>query len=104
MGRARVPRSNAMSTPSLVEDIFLAAVDKATPQERAAYLDEACRGDAELRRRVERLLAAHPRAVDFLDQPAADLGQTVDSEPGQPDHGATGGHRPEPDEVSVHRV
>jgi serine/threonine protein kinase/WD40 repeat protein len=80
-----------MSTPSLVEDIFLAAVEKATPEERAAYLDEACRSDAELRRRVERLLAAHPKAGDFLAQPPAEAplpvapGATVDSAPGQPE-------------------
>jgi WD40 repeat protein/serine/threonine protein kinase len=78
-----------MSTPSLVEDIFLAAVEKATPEERAAFLDEACRSDAELRRRVERLLAAYPKAGGFLEQPEAPLpaagGATVDSAPGQPE-------------------
>jgi len=56
-----------MSTPSLVEDIFLAAVEKATPEERAAYLDKACRGDAELRRRVERLLAARKEYQNSLE-------------------------------------
>jgi hypothetical protein len=60
-----------VSTPSLVEDIFLAALDRGTPQERAAYLDNACKDDAELRRRVERLLQAHPKAGSFLKQPAA---------------------------------
>jgi serine/threonine protein kinase/tetratricopeptide (TPR) repeat protein len=80
-----------MSTPSLVEDIFLAAVEKATPEERAAYLDEACRSDAELRRRVERLLAAHPKVGDFLEQPPPEApspgtpGATVDSAPGLPE-------------------
>src|SRR4029077_6213472 len=96
MGRARVPGSNVMSTPSIVEEIFLAAVEKATPEEHAAYLDEACRGDAEMRRRVERLLAAHPKARGFLEQPPAEAllpaapEATVDSAPGQPqteDHG-----------------
>src|SRR6185295_9422410 len=43
---------------------------KTAPEERAAYLDAACGNDAELRRRVERLLAAHPKADDFLEQPA----------------------------------
>jgi WD40 repeat protein/serine/threonine protein kinase len=80
-----------MSTPSIVEDIFLAAVEKATPEERAAYLDKACRGDAELRRRVERLLAAHPKARGFLEQPPAEAllpaatEATVDSAPGLPE-------------------
>jgi serine/threonine protein kinase len=59
-----------MSAPSVVENLFLAAVEKATSAERAAFLDEACQGDTELRQRIERLLAAHPKAVNFLDQPA----------------------------------
>jgi serine/threonine protein kinase len=58
------------STP--VESIFFAALQKPTPAERAAYLDEACGGDAELRRRVEWLLAAHPRAASFLEELAAE--------------------------------
>lgn len=60
-----------MNSPSLVETVFLSALEKATPQERAVFLDEACKGDAELRGRVERLLAAHPKAGDFLEKPAA---------------------------------
>ena len=58
-----------MSTPSPVEAIFFAALEKDESQ-RAAYLDEACAGDPDLRRRVERLLAAHPRVGSFLEQPA----------------------------------
>src|SRR5262249_18442099 len=30
---------------------------------------EACAGDVALRRRIERLLAAHPEAVEFLERP-----------------------------------
>ncbi|MGC9940938.1 MAG: hypothetical protein ABSE48_03840, partial [Verrucomicrobiota bacterium] len=37
--------------------------------ERAAYLEHACCGDYELRRRVEMLLAAHDRIGNFLDYP-----------------------------------
>ena len=36
-----------MSGPSVVEDIFLAALEKGTPEERAAFLDAACKDDAE---------------------------------------------------------
>ena len=43
-----------MATSSSAESIFFAALEKTSPAERAAYLDEACRGDADLRRRVER--------------------------------------------------
>jgi serine/threonine protein kinase len=55
-----------MSDISLVEEIFLTALEQGTPEECAAYLDEACKGDADLRRRVERLLDAHPQAMRFL--------------------------------------
>jgi serine/threonine-protein kinase len=43
------------------ETIFTAARQKPTPAERAAYLDEACAGDAELRKRVETLLSTTAR-------------------------------------------
>src|SRR5205823_399495 len=35
--------------------------------DRAAYLDAACAGDADLRRRVEALFAAHAAAGNFLE-------------------------------------
>jgi len=60
-----------MSAASPVEDIFFAALQKPTTEERAAFLDAACGGDASLRARVERLLAAHPHAAGFLEEPAA---------------------------------
>jgi serine/threonine protein kinase/tetratricopeptide (TPR) repeat protein len=52
--------------------VFLAALDKATPVERAAFLDEACADDADLRRRVEALLQAHDQPDRLLDRPAAE--------------------------------
>jgi serine/threonine protein kinase len=61
-----------MTHQSSAETIFFAALDKATPTERAAFLDEACAGDDGLRRRVERLLAAHPQVGDFLERPVAE--------------------------------
>src|SRR5215471_19546470 len=36
------------------------------PEERARYLSEACKGDAEFRRRVEALLDAYEQSGDFL--------------------------------------
>src|SRR6266853_446981 len=42
------------------------------PEERDCYLDEACKGDGELRRRVEALLEAYEQAGDFLGRPAAE--------------------------------
>src|SRR5437016_6345610 len=41
------------------------------PAERAAYLDEACAGDAALRQQVEDLLGAHAAAEGFLEAPPA---------------------------------
>jgi len=40
-------------------------------QDRAAFLENACRGDENLRRKVEALLGAHDRIGDFLEEPAA---------------------------------
>ena len=66
-----------MSTPSRVEEIFLAALERSTPQERGTYLDEACRGDTELRRHVDWLLKAHPQAGSFLEKPAFEYVEVV---------------------------
>src|SRR6516162_7928597 len=52
--------------------IFMAALEKDGPADRSAYLDEACAGDAALRRRVEALLKAHDDAGAFLDRPAVE--------------------------------
>jgi serine/threonine protein kinase/WD40 repeat protein len=49
--------------------IFCAALDRDSPPERAAYLDQACQGKPELRQRVEALLQAHAQASDFLQEP-----------------------------------
>ena len=39
------------------------------PQDRATYLDIACAGDVNLRRKVEALLKAHDRVGNFLEEP-----------------------------------
>ncbi len=50
--------------------IFIAALDKESPEQRAAFVDEACGADADLRRRVERLLDLHRDGDSFLETPA----------------------------------
>ncbi len=60
------------------EPIFAEAIGKRTPEERAAYLDRACQGDAGLRRRVESLLAAHDHPDRFLDEPVPGMDETCD--------------------------
>ena len=47
--------------------VFSDALERSDPAVRAAYLDGACRGNAELRRLVEELLAAHDGAGRFLE-------------------------------------
>ncbi len=47
--------------------IFDEAAEIATPRERAAYLDRACGGDQDLRRRVDTLLRALDAAGGFLE-------------------------------------
>ncbi len=51
------------------EELFHAALDK-TSSERAAFLDQACAGNATLRARVEALLAAHEDPDSFLNSAA----------------------------------
>src|SRR5262245_14598945 len=82
-----------MSTPSLVEDVFLAALERGTTEERAAFLAEACKGDPDLRRRVERLLQAHPKAGGFLEPPPRPAGEQTG--PFVTAAGATGAHATE---------
>jgi eukaryotic-like serine/threonine-protein kinase len=53
-----------------LEEIFSAARDL-PPLERAAFLERACRGDAELRRQADSLLAAHEQAGQFLQPTVA---------------------------------
>jgi len=55
-----------------VNDLFQSAVEHA-PEERAAFLDEACRGDEGLRCEVESLLTSHGRSENFIELPAFEV-------------------------------
>ena len=57
-----------------IERLYYAALER-DAAERAAFLNDACGGDEELRREVESLLAYHGTANDFMALPAvtADL-------------------------------
>ena len=59
--------------PLREEVIFHAALERPTPEERAAYLRDACGEDASLRQRVEALLQAAEQTGTFLDKPAVSL-------------------------------
>ena len=52
-----------------VKELLHSAIQR-EPVERAAYLEEACRGDASLRNEVEALLASYERAGSFFEMPA----------------------------------
>ena len=51
-------------------EIFHNAPENASPENLAAYLDEACGDDSDLREKVEALLAARTRTDDFLEDGA----------------------------------
>ena len=52
-----------------IEEVFHAASERA-PEERAAFINEACGGDDSLRREVEALLAADGEAGSLIETPA----------------------------------
>src|SRR6266550_580612 len=54
--------------PAQDVEVFSAVVELAVA-ERAAYLDKACLGDSELRKRIEALLREHDELGDFLEKP-----------------------------------
>ncbi|HEV2912653.1 MAG TPA: protein kinase [Pyrinomonadaceae bacterium] len=59
-----------------VEALFEAAMERA-PQERSAYLAEACAGDEALCRQIETLILSYEEAGSFIEEPAL----AVDSAP-----------------------
>lgn len=68
--------------------IFAGAIERPSPEERAAFLDTACGADVELRRRIEALVRAHDEAGGFLRDrpvardPAATVAQPAGESPG----------------------
>ncbi|MCA9018626.1 MAG: serine/threonine protein kinase, partial [Planctomycetaceae bacterium] len=54
--------------PQSIEGLFLMALEKKTPAERTAFLDEICGENLEQRRRVEALLLAYDDAGSFLEK------------------------------------
>ena len=61
-----------MIDPAEREDQIFADALLVPSDERAAYLDRVCGGDAELRQRIEALIAAHESAGKFMAEPRAD--------------------------------
>jgi WD40 repeat protein len=87
--------TNHPEEPAVSElELFTEALNRTQPAERAAFLDRACAGDPELRRRLEELLAGHAQGRSPLDRPPLAPGEsseTVDPATAL----ATGEHRPD---------
>jgi serine/threonine protein kinase/tetratricopeptide (TPR) repeat protein len=68
------------------EALFAAALEKASPEDRRAFLAKACTGDAGLRARVEALLHAHDHPDSFLEppneRPTAAIDESIHEGPG----------------------
>lgn len=73
-----------MTEMTPTEAVFFAAA-ALPPADRAAYLDRTCAGNDDLRRQVERMLAARSEVGDFLEPPSP------------PAAGATAAYAPAPD-------
>jgi serine/threonine protein kinase len=65
----------------LEQSIFIEALEKEDPADRAAFLDQVCSTDPALRQRIERLLQRHQQTDSFLDCPAPTLPRTVEEQP-----------------------
>src|SRR5216117_3749016 len=65
--------NNSMNLAEQREEAVFEAALKLPAEQRAAYLNETCIGDADLRRRVEVLLGAFERAGGFMKEPAISL-------------------------------
>src|SRR6266487_1626145 len=59
-----------------IEEIFRAGLDQ-EPDHISAFLDTACEGDELLRRKVEALLASHPRVGSFIATSAVGLATKI---------------------------
>jgi serine/threonine protein kinase/Tfp pilus assembly protein PilF len=74
-----------VATPD-VKTIFGKALELSLSEERAAYLDQACGGDAHMRAEVESLLQAHEEAGRFFQglsrSPSPTIGEPVTERPG----------------------
>jgi hypothetical protein len=61
--------ANDMNEDTVREVAIFTEAVKLSIRERAAFLDDACQGDENLRRKVEALLDVHDRIGNFLEEP-----------------------------------
>jgi serine/threonine protein kinase len=67
--------------PIDIKSIFCDAIEKKTAKERAAYLDDVCGNNADLRTKIEELLQLHDNAGEFLESPVLDPDVTLNDSP-----------------------
>lgn len=92
--RIKVIREPTMGATTVTEEtLFQEALSK-SPEERAAFLAQACAGRPELLASVEALLAAHEKPNNILDRPLTDMDQIVESVSAPADAPAIGEHSP----------
>src|ERR1041385_144522 len=68
-------------TEPKLRDIFSKALQCHTAEEQAAFLEQACEGNTELRAQLEELMQAHREVGSFLQEPSALRAATVDEQP-----------------------
>src|SRR5436190_14645222 len=71
--------------PRSAKEIFFEALEKYTPQERAAFLDGACGTNPVQRAKVEALLADHFQQDAFMKDPAVEAPPLSSPEPPPPE-------------------
>ena len=59
-----------------IDQVFQSAL-VLEPEQRAAYLDEACSGDEKLRQEVESLITSDRGGLSFIDEPAFEMAARV---------------------------
>ena len=66
---------------SEIKEIFCEALEKATRQDRIAYLNHACKGKPGVRSQVNELLRLHEGVGDFLESPILEPDVTLEKSP-----------------------
>ena len=64
-----------------IKQIFFNALNMPSGSDRESYLCDACGGDAELRRKVDRYLQAHENAGSFMDDPIGEVSLPTEENP-----------------------
>src|SRR5262245_2166150 len=67
----------------ILETLFARAIQIRSPQDRAAFLEQECQGNAQLLDEACKLVQDHFRAGDFLESPAARIDPTTHQQPAE---------------------